>query len=242
MRGRLKRFAIGLALAQAFVFMVALPAHAAGAHRYRVTITNLTGGQPLTPPVLAIHRRPVSIFALGHPASLGVQEIAENGNPRPLVQALSDDPHVVSVETGSAPIVPSGRTDETGFSDSATFEIDGGPGAKYFSWESMLICTNDGFTGVSGLRLPAKSGDSITVHTVSYDSGTEVNTENFADIVPPCQGLIGVTGDPGTGTTNPALAEGGVVHRHDGIDGNGDLIPAVHGWTDPVATLTITAL
>lgn len=204
--------------------------------------TNLTGGQPLTPPVLAVHRRPVSIFELGEPASLGVQEIAENGNPGPLVEALEDDPQVVSVVTGSAPIVPAERTDETGFADSATFEIDGGPGAKYLSWESMLICTNDGFTGVSGLRLPAKTGDEITIHTIGYDAGTEINTENFVVIVPPCQGLIGVTGDPGTGTTNPALAEGGVIHVHEGIQGDGDLIPAVHGWTDPVATLTITTL
>ncbi len=237
-----KRLAIGIVFAQAIVLVAAIPAQATTRLLYQVTITNLTGGQPLTPPVLAVHRRPVDIFRVGHPASLGVQEIAENGNPGPLVDALEDDPQVVSVVAGSAPIVPTERTDETGFSDSLTFEIDGGPGAKYLSWESMLICTNDGFTGVSGLRLPAASGDVVTVHTLGYDAGTEVNTENFADIVPPCQGLIGVTGDPGTGTTNPALAEGGVIHMHEGIQGNGDLVPGIHGWTEPVATLTITAL
>ena len=46
----------------------------------------------------------------------------------------------------------------------------------------------------------------------------KVNTEDFADIVPPCQGLIGVgSDDEGTGMSNPDLAEGGVIAHHTGI-------------------------
>jgi hypothetical protein len=106
----------------------------------------------------------------------------------------------------------------------------------------MLICTNDGFTGVDGTRLPSKVGQTVTLMTAGYDAGTEINTEDFADIVPPCQGLMGVSsGEPGTGTSNPALAEGGVIMHHEGIQGGSDLLPAVHGWRDPVARITITA-
>jgi hypothetical protein len=80
------------------------------------------------------------------------------------------------------------------------------------------------------------------VLTNSYDAGTEINTEDFADMVPPCQGLVGVSsGEPGTGTSNPALAEGGVIHAHPGVAGIADLVPGVHGWTDPVALVTIEA-
>ena len=44
--------------------------------------------------------------------------------------------------------------------------------------------------------------------TNGYDAGTELNTEDFADIVPPCQGLIGVSSeDGGTGMSDPSLAE-----------------------------------
>jgi hypothetical protein len=107
----------------------------------------------------------------------------------------------------------------------------------------MLICTNDGFTGVNSLSLPNKVGDSVTVLTAGYDAGTELNTEDFADIVPPCQGLVGVSsGEPGTGVSNPALAEGGVIHHHPGIAGGADLVPAIHGWTDPVARVDVTAI
>jgi hypothetical protein len=41
-----------------------------------------------------------------------------------------------------------------------------------------------------------------------------------ADIVPPCRALMGVSsGEPGTGKSDPALAEGGVIHHHPGIEG-----------------------
>ena len=69
---------------------------------------------------------------------------------------------------------------------------------------------------------------------------TELNTEDFADIVPPCQGLVGVSSDDaGTGTTNPALAEGGVIRHHPGIQGGADLVPEVHGWHNPVGVVIV---
>jgi hypothetical protein len=104
----------------------------------------------------------------------------------------------------------------------------------------MLICTNDGFTGVSSLRLPHHVGQTFVVRSAGYDAGTEVNTEDFADMVPPCQALVGVSsGEAGTGTSNPALAEGGVIHHHAGIAGIADLVPAVHGWHDPVVEIAV---
>ena len=81
----------------------------------------------------------------------------------------------------------------------------------------------------------------VTVETNGYDAGTEINTEDFADIVPPCQALTGVSsGEPGTGTSNPALAEGGVIRHHPGIQGIADLVPAIHGWSDPVSRVVVT--
>jgi hypothetical protein len=101
----------------------------------------------------------------------------------------------------------------------------------------MLICTNDGFTGLDSVRLPARK---LIVYSVGYDARTEMNTEDFADIVPPCQGLIGVMSDDmGTGMSNPLLAEDGIIIPHAGINGGVDLQPAVHNWGDPVAKIVI---
>jgi hypothetical protein len=215
------------------------------ASTYEVTVENLTSGQPLTPPVAATHRGKDAVFQVGDAASFELKEIAENGNNGPMLTRLGSDDDVSDVvEAPGGPLVPAGSPGDAMFGQSTTFSIEAERGARFLSLASMLICTNDGFTGVNALKLPSKPSDSVTVETAGYDAGTELNTEDFADIVPPCQGLIGVSsGEPGTGTSNPALAEGGVIAHHAGILGGADLVPAVHGWdTDaPVARITVTA-
>lgn len=206
---------------------------------YEVTITDLTGGQPLTPPLVATHRAATGLFTVGQPASFGLKEIAENGNLAPMISRLESDKHVADSVAAAAPLVPAGLPGSAMFGDSVTLTVTASEGAKFLSFASMLICTNDGFTGVDSLRLPKDVGDTVVVRSAGYDAGTELNTEDFADIVPPCQGLVGVSsGEAGTGTSDPALAEGGVIHHHAGIVGGADLVPAIHRWTDPVAEIT----
>jgi hypothetical protein len=237
----------GLAAAVAAVTALAAApvADAERADTFEVTFTDLTGGQPLTPAVAATHRDKNELFRVGRAASFGLKEIAENGNNTPMLTRLASDDDVFDVvEAPGGPLVPAGSPGDATFGQSTTFTIEAERGARFLSLASMLICTNDGFTGVNALKLPSNLGDSVMVETAGYDAGTELNTEDFADIVPPCQGLIGVSsGEPGTGTSNPALAEGGVIAHHAGILGGSDLVPAVHGWdvNAPVARITVTA-
>jgi Spondin_N len=239
MRLRVPAFAAAVA-AGAFLVTGSAAFADAPVATYEVTITNLTVGQPLTPPVIATHRAATSVFTVGQPASFELKEIAENGNLAPMIAALGSDKHVADSSAASAPLVPAGLPGSAIFGDSATLTVTASEGAKFLSFASMLICTNDGFTGVDSLRLPRDVGDSVTVRSAGYDAGTERNTEDFADIVPPCQGLVGVSsGEPGTGTSNPTLAEGGVIHHHPGIIGGADLVPGIHGWTDPVAEIAV---
>jgi hypothetical protein len=238
---RHKLLALTVALT-ALVFLATVSSAAAEAPEatYEVTITNLTEGQPFTPPVVATHRAATGIFTVGQPASFALKEIAENGNLAPMIAALAGDKHVSDSVAAAAPLVPDGLPGSAMFGDSVTLTVTASKGAKFLSFASMLVCTNDGFTGVDSLRLPKDVGDAVTVRSAGYDAGTERNTEDFADIVPPCQGLVGVTSaDPGTGTSNPALAESGVIHHHPGIAGGVDLVPAIHGWADPVARITV---
>jgi len=213
-----------------------ISAAAAKANRtYEITVENLTGGQPITPPLLATHRRPIELFHVGAAASFGIKEIAENGNLTPLMTWLQSNKHVsnvvVAVAGSPPPVMPGG---------SVTVTIDAGPGSKYLSFVSMLICTNDGFTGLNAERLPKKIGDQAMLYLNAYDAGTEINTEDFGDLVPPCPPLTGVTSTkPGSGMSNPALAEGGVIRTHSGVVGSVDLDDSIHDWTDPVAKITI---
>jgi len=220
-------------------FVVSPPGRGAGNARtksYEVTIENLTGGQPFTPPVIATHRRATRIFKVGRAASFELKEVAENGNLPPLVEALEANRHVASVVVAVAgdppPVFPGG---------SVTVSITSTRGAEFFSFASMLICTNDGFTGVDSRLLPRKVGQALVLYSDGYDAGTEINTEDFADIVPPCPPLTEVPStDPGIGMSDPLLAEGDVIRHHPGILGGDDLMPGLHGWTDPVAKITIT--
>ncbi len=207
---------------------------------FDVTVENLTDGQPLTPPIVIVHDPAISAFTVGGAAPIGVQELAENGNGVPFGGFFTSRLSQVSDGTaGTAPLVPAADPGGSGFAASETFGLHG-RATDVITLGSMLICTNDGFVALNGAALPG-DGETLVYDLVAYDAGTETNTEDFADMVPPCQGLIGVSSDdPGTGATNPDLAEGGVIGAHAGIVGGNDLDPAVHGWTDPVARVTIT--
>jgi len=231
------RLIASVACGMALMLLVPELARSEGGKTYKVTITNLTAGQPFSPPVVVTHSKRTGIFSVGETASEAIQAIAENGNNGPLLAALDDDANVHQVVAGMAPLVPANDPGGTGFGNSMTFEITAHGRARFLSFASMLICTNDGFTGLDTLRLPRYKK---TVYSAGYDARTEINTEDFADIVPPCQGLIGVSSDdPGTGTSNPLLAEDGVIIPHVGIIGGIDLFPEVHGWSDPVAKIEI---
>jgi hypothetical protein len=203
---------------------------------YEVTIENLTAFQPFTPPVVATHRPATAMFRVGHTASEGVRQIAENGNLDPMLAALAADRHVSEFTVALGPVVPPLRGGEA-----VTARIRTDRGASRLSFVSMLICTNDGFTGLASAALPAHLGASVTHYTAGYDAGSELNTESFDDLVPPCGPMTGIDSmGRGTGASDASLAEGGVIAHHTGITGAADLVPSVHGWSDPVARITIT--
>lgn len=219
--------------------LLAEPSSANSARTYEVSITNLTTGQPFTPALVATHRGSDGFFRVGGPASTGLERIAESGDLEPMIARIGDDrdffAHVVQLGDPQLPPVMPGQT--------VTLQIDAATPHNFLSWASMLICTNDGFTGVDTLKLPSVVGQSITVSTDGYDAGTEINTEEWEDIVPPCAPLTGQDNlGQGTGDDQPGLAEGGVIRHHPGILGVGGLDPMLNDWTNPVATITATRI
>ncbi len=223
---------------------VAIPANGSGGTRtYEVTITNLTDGQPLSPPVAVTHRG-APLFKVGRFATPAIEAIAEDGNQALAVNgftgALDVFTFVSDVVDGGEPLTPAG-TVAAGFDDTLTFNITADRRDR-FSLATMLICTNDGFTGADRVKLP--NHGTRTYHLRAYDAGTENNTEMSEDIVDPCSGLgpVALAGDP-NGNENDAVATSPVrrIRRHQGVDGTvGDLL-GVHDWgNEPIAVLTIT--
>ena len=186
---------------------------------YRVTIENISNGfQPLSPAGVAVHRRSADVWSVGSPASAAVAAIAEDANLPIFIDTYAQTPGVAAAfQGGAAPIGPGG---------SDSFEFDAQPGSR-ISLVSMLVNTNDAFTGLDAVAL--RRGTHV-FEVGAYDAGTEINNELASHI-------------PGPVGNNPFVRapEGGVVSHHPGIQGVGD-IPAGTAWTGPVARITIERL
>jgi hypothetical protein len=198
---------------------------------YEVTIENLTTGQPFSPGVFVTHTARESLFTVGGAASEGLRQIAENGDPSTAVSMLSGASGLADVATVDAPIHRLGGPGGSSYS----FTIEARANANRLSGAVMLICTNDGFVGLDGVKLPGGFRP-VSYTPMAYDAGTEVNEESLASIVPPCFAIGPTTGET---AENARTAEGGTVQPHPGIVGGADLDPATHGWTYPVASVTI---
>ncbi len=122
------------------------------------------------------------------------------------------------------------------FPTSITFQIEAASKATRLSLVVMLICTNDGFVGLDGVKLP-DGFKPRTFYAGDYDAGTEANDELFTSMVDPCGGIGPLAVGPDG--LNDRSATSDVIAPHPGISGVGDLDPTVYGWTKPVAKITV---
>ncbi len=149
---------------------------------YDADLEPLTGVQvPLSPGAWAVHAPEIDFFTEGEAASEGIEAIAEDGNPMPLVDALTGVEMVKSVgpfntpagADGPGPIGPGG---------SYSFFVDAEPGYG-LSFATMFIQSNDLFYAPQGSGIPLfdENGDpiegDITDRVDLWDAGTEVDEE-----------------------------------------------------------------
>lgn len=207
---------------------------ATASYTYEVTITNLTTGQPLSPAIAVTHAPRVELFRVGRSASKGIQAIAEDGNPAVAEAMLRGVLGVYDVVATSAPVHRIGGPGP----NTLTFQITADDERQLLSLATMLICSNDGFAGVRGVALPTDATP-VTYYAAGYDAGTERNTEADGDIVPPCFGIGPV--NSGTGGAG-RVPEARSVRMHPQFDGRRALSNPYHGWTGPVAKVTIQRL
>ncbi|MGI8915258.1 MAG: spondin domain-containing protein, partial [Chloroflexota bacterium] len=192
-------------------------AQAADVVTYKVTIMNLTKGQPFSPPVAATHRDGLHMFQVGQVATDQLAATAQDGNPVPLYKLVN------SARFGNSAMVTQKVIKGNTVTDSASFVINASPGDT-FSLATMLICTNDGFLGLDSVALPIQG--SMTYDLKGYDAGREQNTELSKDIVDPCSALgpVKLAGDPNGNIDGPvATSPAQPIALHPGIKGGGDL-------------------
>ena len=103
---------------------------------------------------------------------------------------------------------------------------------------SMLVSTNDAFIAATDVALFDEDGApvSASLDLMSYDAGSEDNTEMASDIPGPLG--LDATVDPAE-SNERVPTEGGVIAAHEGIQGVGDVGEAF-AWDEPTAMLMIT--
>lgn len=186
---------------------------------YKITVTNLTQGQPFAPIMAATHRAGMSFFEVGQPPSDELAMLAEAGNAEPMAAKLLATPGVRDAQISTTGLTFPGQ--------STTLMVTAKRGTDNISVGAMLGATNDAFLAIADMDLP--TGRKIVKYMAdAYDAGSEDNDELASTVF----------GAGGEGYSPNNFGEG-FVHIHNGIHGIGALPANIRDWRNPVAQIVI---
>lgn len=178
---------------------------------FAVTVSNLTNAQPMSPIAVIGHQSGYSVFTVGTPASQGLEELAEGGDNSTLLAEANADAAIVVTGSGAAPIGPAGS--ETVMLDM----LDSSRPGLHISVSSMLVNTNDGFSGLNAVAVETMAvGDILSFDAIAYDAGTETDTEMAIHIPGPAGGGEGFNAARDDQADQVAM-HAGIVSQDDGL-------------------------
>ncbi len=196
---------------------------------YKVTISNVTANQPLSPATLVIHKSGYQLFQAGHKASVALEKLAEGGSNTELLEQANKNNAVLAKASGTG-IIPPGSSEsiELSVNNSADFML---------SVATMLVNTNDAFAGKTTTKIANLSkGASLNMHIPIWDSGTEANSEAANTIPGPAGGGEGFNKNREDDVNFIAIHQGVVTHA-DGFMTSA--LDESHRFTNPGAMLRI---
>lgn len=126
------------------------------------------GGVHFTTILGMIHNNGVYLWKENFKASLGVENVAESGNPNPILSEIDS-----AIATGKASsLIAITAPAPTGITRS---NIYCNSNYSYISFETMIAPTPDWFTGISGFNLfeNKKWISDTTINLYAFDAGTE---------------------------------------------------------------------
>ena len=192
---------------------------------FDVAVTNLTNNQPLSPIALIAHQQG-NIWTLNESASIELELMAEGGD-NSLLTAID---FAMSSVSGAAPVGP-------GASDLLSLTINDSIDGMFLSIATMLVNTNDAFSGINRFDISQFTvGQTQTMLTAAYDSGTESNSEALGTIPGPADGGEGM---------NVARDDVDFVSRHSGVVSadlglTTSILDESHRFDNPVLKIVIT--
>ncbi|MBN7821899.1 spondin domain-containing protein [Bowmanella yangjiangensis] len=191
---------------------------------FEVTLSNLTYGQPLSPAALLL-RNEGALWEIGQMASVEVERIAEGGDNSALL-SLAGNKVTASAD---GPLEP-------GMSQTFSLQLEATESAN-LTLVTMLVNTNDAFTGLTGLNLDAMQlNDSWSMTSGIYDAGTEANSELAGTIPGPADGGVGF--DAMRDDVDFVAMHPGVVRQDDGKADS--VLTQMHRFDNPAIRIRIT--
>lgn len=193
---------------------------------YTVTVTNLTYAQPLSPLGLILHSN-TKMWMVGDTASLALEKLAESGDN---TDFLADN-NALATSSGSGVILPgAASTVEINTTDRM---------ATYFTAATMLVNTNDAFSGLTGIDISTMAVNDYKSWNLNvYDAGTELNSEAVGTIPGPADGGTGF--DATRDDVDFVSYHSGVVSQNDGLSSS--VLTQAHRFDNPAIKLTITRI
>ena len=193
---------------------------------YKVTVINMTNAQPLSPVAVALHASG-NWWMVGQSASAALETVAESGDN----SGLTGADFVTASASGDGVVMP-GMSGELMVSTTDQ-------SAVMLSVATMLVNTNDAFTGLNAIDVSAMAvGDAMTYNAPVYDAGTEANSEMAGTIPGPA--------DSGEGF-NAARDDVDYVAMHPGVVSNDDglsdsVLTGEHKFDNPSIRIVITRM
>lgn len=195
---------------------------------YSISITNITHGQPLSPPAALLHKSNFQFWNTGEAASDALELMAEGGDASGLLALRTNNPQHLA----SAPLLPGETIEFTLMADNNS--------QKHLSVAGMLVNTNDAFTGLTGIELKGlDSGQSSVYYSQTYDAGTEFNSEAAGTIPGPVDGGEGFNAERDD-VTGVVTYHGGVVTADDNYTES--VLSESEKFDNPSLRIVITAL
>jgi hypothetical protein len=195
-----------------------------------VTVTNLTNNQPLSPPAVILHEGTYSLWQSGSAASDELELLAESGNPADVITAAQAHSGVATSMAGTAVIMPG--TSSTIVLELKTSELN------QLSLATMLVNTNDAITGALAVDVSELAlNDTLSLHSLVYDAGTEANTETLESVPGPAAGGEGYNASR-EGDSNKVSIHPGVITASDGLSTSA--LNFSHAFDNPAALITIS--
>ncbi len=199
---------------------------------YRVTVHNLTNGQPFTPLGVVIHESGYQPWQLGSAVTVGLETLAESGDPAAfLADADTNNAVAMSASSSNGPFAP-GSSETVSISVNHTASLQ-------LSVASMLANTNDAFTGVRNWSIGGLAvGESLSTLSHVFDAGTEANTETAGTMPGPAAGGEGF--NVARDDLDRLTIHRGVVTADDGLTTSA--LDESHRWLGQAAKVVVTRM